>query len=424
MNKIMIVTMRLIICIVVLFSIPTITVAEIHNSHYKSRMTKSELQHRLDNIPSEVPLRYTEEVHQIVDTYIRGYRRGSERILGRSNVFFPIFDLELENNTHIPDEIKHLAIIESSLEVHAVSRTGAVGLWQFMKETAKIQGLSVNGEVDERKDPYLSTKAAYKYLSRLHKEFGDWTLALAAYNCGPGNVRKAIRKSQSRDFWKLEKFLPKETRRYIPKFIAASYLMNYYDFHQLTPRVEAPIFEQTAIARIYDYTTFSEISRMTGVSISAIKTLNPSFRGNYIPISTKGYLLTLPEEQMFQFLVLKNKIENLEFTLANPQKSFEKTIIYSGFQLRRAELESLNKMPTLLNVVKNPLQNETLDLKPITSPGIRSNEKVIYYKMKIGESLTDLVGRREYGTLEDIIDLNDIDLNHPPRPGELIKIKK
>lgn len=424
MNKIIIFAKRFAICIVVLFSMQNVASAEVHNSSLKSRMTKSELQHRLDNIPSEVPLKYTEEVHEIVDSYIRGYRRGSEKILGRTNVFFPIFDLELENNAHIPDEVKNLAIIESSLMVHAVSRTGAVGLWQFMKETAKLQGLAVNNSVDERKDPYLSTKAAYKYLTKLHEDFDDWTLALAAYNCGPGNVRKAIRKSQSRDFWKLEKYLPKETRRYIPKFIAASYLMNYYGFHELTPNVESPIFEKTAIARVYDYTTFSDISRITGVSVNTIKELNPAFRENFIPRSTKGYLLTLPEQEMFHYLIYGNKIEDLEFTLTNPQESFEKTIIYSGFQLRRAELESMNQMPSLVNEVRNPFQRETAMVHIGALSATRSEEEMIYHRMAIGESLTDLVGRHSNMTLEEIIAFNNIDLNVPPRPGDVIKMKK
>lgn len=424
MNKIMIATKRIVVTIIVLFSVQNVSLAEIYNSHYKMRMTKSELQQRLDKIPSEVPLKYTVEVHEIVDSYIRGYRRGSERILGRTNIYFPIFDLELENNAHIPDEIKHLAIIESSLEVHAVSRSGAVGLWQFMKETAKIQGLSVNGNVDERKDPYLSTKAAYKYLTRLHKEFGDWTLALAAYNCGPGNVRKAIRRSQSRDFWKLEKFLPKETRRYIPKFIAASYLMNYYANHQLTPRVETPVFEKTAIARIFEFTSFSDVANVTGVNISDIKKLNPAYKGNYIPKSDKGYLLTLPEKQMFHYLVFKNKIENLEFTLTNPQKSFEKTIIYSGFQIRRAELELMNQMPALVNVVKSPYQSLLVDIDFKISSDVVTEEDFEYHILEVGESLTDLVARHSSTTLDEIISMNEIDLNEPPKPGDLIRIKK
>ena len=424
MNKIIICARFLAIAIVVLFSVSTNVKAEVHNERYSSKMTKSELQQRLENIPSEVSLKYTPEVHEIVDTYIRTYRRGSERILGRTNVFFPIFDHELANNSHIPDEVKHLAIIESSLEVQAISKTGAVGLWQFMKETAKLQGLSVNANVDERKDPYLSTKAAYKYLTRLHKEFGDWTLALAAYNCGPGNVRKAIRRSQSRDFWKLEKFLPKETRRYIPKFIAASYLMKYYKAHQLEPDVIAPKFQRTAIARVYDYTTFNEIKNLTGVTISEIKELNPAFKGYNIPSSNKGYLLTLPENAMFQFLINKDLVDNLEFTLTNPKESFERTIVVSGFQMRKRELLEFNQTPMLITQISNPfLQGASTTFKNMPRPQINSNEYV-FHKLEIGESLVDLVARLSNTSLEEIIALNNIDLNEPPRPGTLIKVNR
>jgi len=424
MNKIKIIAKQFAISLLVLFSFCNTSIAEVHNSNYSARVSKSELQKRLEKIQSRVSLRYTPEVHEIVDTYIRSYRIGSERLLGRTNVFFPIFDLELTKHVDLPDEIKHLAIIESSLDVQAVSRSGAVGLWQFMKETAKLHGLSVNSSVDERKDPYLSTKAAYEYLRNLHEEFGDWTLALAAYNCGPGNVRKAIRKSQSKNFWKLEKFLPKETRRYIPKFIAASYLMNYYDFHSLKPVLESPKFAKTAIAKIYDYTTFKNISLATGVKVSTIKELNPSFNGNYIPKSTKGYLLTLPEKEMFQYLSNNGLINNLEFTLSNPMESFEKTIIFTGFQLRKAELELLNRMPALVSVVKNPIQEKVAERIEILEKHKPGNEEVFEYEeLQPGESLMDLVGRHSNTTLEELITLNNLDLNDPPKPGDRIRIK-
>ena len=425
MSKIKFIAKQFAISILLISLICPVGIAAVYDSHYSARVSKSELQKRLDNIPSDVSLRYTPEVHELVDSYIRSYRKGSEMLLGRTNVFFPIFDLELANHSHLPREIRNLAIIESSLDVHAVSKSGAVGLWQFMKETAKLQGLSVNSAVDERKDPYLSTKAACKYLNYLHEEFGDWTLALAAYNCGPGNVRKAIRKSQSKNFWILEKFLPKETRRYIPKFIAASYLMNYYDFHNLTPDVKSPIYEKTAIARIYEYTTFSNMSRATGVSMRTIRELNPSFRDNYIPKSEKGYLITLPEQEMFHYLTNNEMMDNLEFTLSNPRESFERTIIYSGFQLRKAELELMNKMPVLISLLRNPLRDNVMarikiDNNRDSSPGAELYE---YHELEMGESVMDIVGRRANTTLEELITLNNLDLNYPPKTGDLIKIK-
>jgi len=425
MNKIMTSTRLLVLGLVVLFSMHTEAYAKVYNARYSSHMSRTELQQRLENIPSAVSMRYTPEVYDIVDTYIRRYRKGSEMILGRTNVFFPLFDYELQSNDHLPEEIKHLAIIESSLKVEAVSKTGAVGLWQFMKETAKIQGLTVNNTIDERKDPYLSTKAAYKYLSKLHSDFGDWTLALAAYNCGPGNVRKAIRRSQSKDFWKLEAYLPKETRRYIPKFIAATYLMQYYQAHELEPALVAPKFERTAIARIYNYTTFNEIKELTGITISEIKGLNPAFHGYNIPSSNKGYLLTLPEKSMYQFLMHKGIMENLELTVTNPRESFERTVVVSAFQHRMRELDLFKSMTVLSTRSLIPIsQKNVYSLRSMTLPSAFLSEEYEYHVLKNGESLLDLVARMSNTTLEEIIALNEINLNEPPRPGTLIKSKK
>lgn len=429
MSKIMFIAKRFVIGMVLVLSFCTASFAAVHNSNFSSRITKGQLQERLNKISSDIPMRYTDEVHQLVNIYIRVYRRGSERLLGKSNVFFPIFDLEMANYTDLPNEIKYLSIIESSLDVHAVSKSGAVGLWQFMAGTAKLHGLSINRAVDERKDAYLSTKAAFKYLEYLYSQFDDWTLALAAYNCGPGNVKKAIRRSQSTNFWKLQAYLPKETRRYIPKFIATSYLMSYYTNHNLKPDLEAPKFERTAIARIHDYTTFNDISRVTGLSLREIKDLNPAFKGGYLPRSDRGYLLTLPEREMFHYLANKGLMNNLEFTLANPMKSFERTIIYTGFQTRKAELESLNRMPALVSLVKNPfIKNVETKVELATLAKAETeneeSEKFDYYILQIGESIKELVGRHSNGTMEELLRLNQIDLNNPPKPGDRIKIKK
>jgi hypothetical protein len=331
--------------------------------------------------------------------------------------------MEMANYDDLPEEIKNLSIIESGLDVRAVSRVGAVGLWQFMRSTGKLQGLTINGSIDERRDPYLSTKAAIDYLLYLHNEFGDWTLAMAAYNCGPGNLRKAIRRSQSTNFWILEKYLPKETRRYIPKLIAATYLMSYYDNHRLEPRVTSPKFERTAIARIHEYTNISDIARETGLTVSEIKELNPAVMGNYIPRSEKGVLLTLPEKTMFRYLAKKGTMDKLVFTLANPKQAFESTVIFSGFQLRKAELEMFNSMPALISMIKGPYY-EQLKYKLPKDQMVRDTHDYEYHKLEFGESLVDLVARLSNTTLEDLILWNQLDLNNPPKPGDFIKVKK
>jgi membrane-bound lytic murein transglycosylase D len=427
MSKIMLIAKKFALVTMLASLCSSTIIAAVHDANYSSKVTKSQLEERLSRISTNISLKYTSEVHTIVDQYIRSYRPGSERILGLTKVFFPIFDLEMSKYSDLPEEIKYLSIIESSLDVHAESHAGAVGLWQFIRSTARLQGLTVNNAVDERKDPYLSTRAAFDYLQFLHSEFGDWTLALAAYNCGPGNVRKAIRKSQSTNFWKLEKYLPQETRRYIPKFIAATYLMSYYGQHNLEPQFKQPIFERTATARIYDYTPLLKISQETGIEIGVIRDLNPALAENFIPKSQKGHMLTLPEKEMFSFLLNNGLTDNLEFTLTNPTESFEKTVVFSGFQLRKAELEMMNRMPTLVSLVKNPMQDlikvSIIEMdRPNGEPIEGSNYEM--HVLQFGESLIDIVGRHSKTTLEELIKLNNLDLNNPPKPGDLIRISK
>ena len=180
-----------------------------------TEVSKNELKQRIESLHSEVDLRYTDEVHQIINTYIKKYRRGSERLLGLSEQFFPLYEAEFQKQG-LPAELKYLSVIESGLKPTALSVSGAAGLWQFMKPTGELYGLRINSTVDERRDPIKSTQAASEYLKDLYQQFGDWTLALAAYNCGPGNVRKALRRSQEEEFWSMKGrgYLPKDCLLY------------------------------------------------------------------------------------------------------------------------------------------------------------------------------------------------------------------
>jgi membrane-bound lytic murein transglycosylase D len=256
--------------------------------------SKEEILSRLEDQKSPVDVRWNADVKRSIKDYTVKGRRSAEIILGRSAIYFPMFNENLEKHG-LPQDLKYMSVIESLLDPKAVSPVGAAGLWQFMPATARRFGLKIDNYVDERYDPLKSTEAAMRYLKVLHNRFEDWTLAIAAYNCGEGCVEKAIKKGDSRDFWKLRKHLPKETGRYVSRFIAASYVMNNYIFHDLKPAYPDYDLQLTKSVKVYKRKSFDEISKETGYSLEIIKRLNPSYKLEIIPPTAEGSYLILPK---------------------------------------------------------------------------------------------------------------------------------
>ena len=248
---------------------------------------------------------FTPVYNQDVAAYLRRYLtygyRDTERLLGRSAMYFPIFTHYLEMHG-LPKELKYLPMIESSLIPYAISTSGAAGLWQFMPLTGKDLGLSINKYLDERKDPYRSTEAAVKYLKELYERFGKWELALAAYNCGPTRLSRVIRDTGSKDFWKIKKYLPRETQRYVCRYLAACYIGTYHHLHGLTPRTPHEMQFDGMAAKVYESISLQEISTMTGVEIAVLRQLNPAFKKNYIPQKKEGIYLVLPKDSWYKYL--------------------------------------------------------------------------------------------------------------------------
>lgn len=263
--------------------------------------TKEEYVERLRALPTAMEMVYNEAVQACIDRYTGRLRRTVSIMLGAANFYMPIFEQALESYG-LPLELKYLPVIESALNPNAVSRVGATGLWQFMLATGKQYGLEVNTLYDERRDPLKASNAAAHYLSDLYKIFGDWNLVIAAYNCGPENINKAIHRANgSKDYWEIYPYLPRETRGYVPAFIAANYVMNYYCEHNICP-MNTQLPAKTDTVMVSRDVHFEQIAQVLGVPVSQIQELNPQYRKDIINGSTRPMDVRLPSNLIASFI--------------------------------------------------------------------------------------------------------------------------
>ena len=262
---------------------------------------------RLGRLPVQVGLNYNRFVRNYIRVYTGKRRDLVEVVLGLSAYYFPIFD-EIFDYHGIPLELKYCSIIESALNPRAVSRARATGIWQFMYGTGRMYGLTINSLVDERRDPVKSTHAAARFMKDLYRIYGDWTLVIAAYNCGPGNVNKAIRRSGGkRDFWDIYYYLPRETRGHVPAFIAATYTMNYYQEHELFPKpIGLPIPADTIMVK--NNLHLEQVSGVLGIPLQMLRDINPQYKHDIIPGKEKPYALKIPVQYAMQFIALEDSI--------------------------------------------------------------------------------------------------------------------
>jgi membrane-bound lytic murein transglycosylase D len=263
---------------------------------------------RLRNLDSFIPLPFNQTVRNLIGFYTEKRPGLVSIMMGLADYYFPLFE-EVLSKYNLPLELKYLPVIESALNPKAISRVKASGLWQFMFGTAKLYNLEISSFVDERFDPVKSTEAAARYLSDLYAIYGDWHVALAAYNCGPGNVNKAIKRAGGKqNYWEIYKYLPKETRGYIPTFIAATYVMNYAKDHNITASLPSfKIFTDTI--KINSYFHFEQIASVLKIPIEELRQLNPQYKNDIIPAkSDKPYVLNLPQEKISSFIEEQSQI--------------------------------------------------------------------------------------------------------------------
>jgi membrane-bound lytic murein transglycosylase D len=316
--------------------------------------SKQEFVDRLYRMPCVMEMAYNDVVQKFIDRYSGRLRRSISYMLGASNFYMPIFEEALEMY-QLPLELKYLPIIESALNPTAVSRVGAAGLWQFMPATGKQYGLKLNSLVDERRDPVKSSQAAARYLRDLYKIFGDWSLVIAAYNCGPENINKAIRRANNvtslkgadgeplpvvKDYWHIYPYLPRETRGYVPAFIAANYIMTYYSLHNICPMTtRLPAKSDTVM--VSRNVHLEQVAAVVGLNIDLLRSLNPMYRRDVVPGATEPSPLRLPLADVGRFLDLEDSVYTYR---ANELLS------------RRAEVEVRDDVPTYYHKSKRTVK--------------------------------------------------------------------
>ncbi len=255
------------------------------------RMLKMDFPFRVD---------YNHEVREELHSYLRTGRRETEKMLGRSVMYFPIFEHYLQQR-NLPKMLKYIPLLESRLKPGIESAAGAAGLWQFMPATGKGFGLRIDEWSDERKDPYRSTEAAVRYLSRLYRQFGEWSLVLAAYNCGPGRVQRALDKTGCDNFWDIAHHLPRQTRAYLPRIIATMYVAEQYQKHHLKPRFRAYQRKSFSVFRVHRELDLEEIAYHCDMSVNTLLAWNPGYLATYIPERDKPHYLILPDHALSRF---------------------------------------------------------------------------------------------------------------------------
>jgi membrane-bound lytic murein transglycosylase D len=437
---------------------------------------------RLAAIPTTVGLTYNRVVKNYIDVYTKKKHSSVEVMLGLSEHYFPIFD-EIFDYYDVPNEMKYMAIIESALNPKAYSRTRAVGIWQFMYGTGRMYGLEINSLVDERRDPIKATDAAARFSKDLYNIYGDWLLVIAAYNCGPGNVNRAIRRSGGKtNYWDIYQYLPLETRGHVPAFIAATYVMNYYSEHNLVPaKVDLPILTDTIL--IKQPLHFQQVADVLGVSIQEIRDLNPQYRNDIIPAGRKTYSLSLPEKYTLSFIDYEDSIFHYKDSiLFDPAKitaapashdyasfvpeapgadymkltytvkagdnvgfisewydvrvsdlnywnNIHRNMIRSGQKLaiykHKNKAANYKGIDNMSFAEKQALVGKTVSVAPqanSTTTTVNSGD-FVYYKVQWGDTLWDIAKKYPGVTDTDIMRLNNITDASKIKPGQTLKIK-
>ncbi|UKT63214.1 lytic transglycosylase domain-containing protein [Pedobacter mucosus] len=401
---------------------------------------------RLDSISKTIPLPYNEFVQQYIDVYTKR-KDMFGKMIGLSTYYFPIFDKAL-NDYKLPTEIKYLTIVESQMNPHAISRVGATGIWQFMFGTGKAYGLKMDNFVDERKDPIQASYAAAAYFRDAFEELGDWLLAIAAYNCGKGSVTRAIEKAGSRDFWVIREFLPKETRNYVPAFIAAVYVMNFSAKHQITAQV-SNLYLKTDTVQTSKFVSLAMLAKALNVDESTLFALNPSYKKKIVN-GTDGLpkRIVMPKIKDNDYAEVYNVLNNAnldtdmqiiqahtddvrELRKKATTKVTSTSVTYHKVTVGQTLVSVAVKYGVELQDLKvwNGLKGKTivpgqkLKIYSKVSHQFKAPAAYLSYKVKLGDTLSEIAEKFDGSTVQSIKRDNRL-AKAGLQPGMVLKISK
>ncbi|MHA7942455.1 lytic transglycosylase domain-containing protein [Formosa sp. 3Alg 14/1] len=406
------------------------------------------LKKRLKELDAKTPfnVEYNPGLESVIKSYLKRRRNSLQKLMALSEYYFPMFERELDNY-NLPLEIKYLSIVESALKPRAKSRVGATGLWQFMYPTGKYYGLDVSSYVDERSDPLKSTEAAAKYLSKLYSVFGDWDLALAAYNSGPGNVTKAIRRSGGyENYWNIRNYLPRETAGYLPAFLATMYIFEYAEelgFSRIRPEFA---YIETDTLHVKQMITLDQVSELTGIKIEELQFLNPAYKLDVIPvIKNETYTLRLPVRAIGPFVAnedliyayAKAEFDKREKPLPQFIESETKTryTVKSGdylgkiarkYSVRVSQIKQWNGLRSNNLSIGQRLtiypRNSGATTSSATTASAKKTEEKTYI-VKKGDSLWSIAQKYSGISVDNIKEWNDISGSRL-KPGMSLKVSK
>jgi membrane-bound lytic murein transglycosylase D len=416
-------------------------------------LPKELIAERLEVLNNETPfgLIYNDRVHAFVNLYINKKKDLSEKVLGLSDLYFPLIERILDEQG-MPMELKSLAIVESALNPSARSRAGAVGLWQFMYATGRMYGLKTTSYVDDRQDPVKATYAACRYLGDLYKMYDNWELALAAYNSGPGNVNKAIRRSGGKKtYWEIYNYLPRETRGYVPAFIAVNYMLKYYNEHGLIPvKTDFKYFEVDTV-HVASNITVDFLSKELGIEKSALLSLNPELKSNVIPGGNKPYAVILPTKFIAIYDVNRDSIHGKFKTVKPDIVAYKQVNESTTHRVRSGEVlgtiarrygvsvRSLKSWNNLRSDLIKPGQRLTIHKKQSVPVNATAKAKTtvsaakssaikegnyVYYVIQPGDTLWDIANRHEGVTVSELKRINGVYNVKNLKPGQKIKISE